>query len=245
MPSAPAKSPLVKTTIDSRIAHSRLRASRMAHSSSIRSTHDNVRRQHASRLPSASTPPATRSASKTNVAAQAHANCCRRPAEDGFLAQTEAAASAQHVDGLSPLLRWGPGQRMRAGPPRLSATVGHADLTFCNEKRQIRSASHLERRAVGVVRPLAACPLTLVARRGTLKTALQSRKNCSRCVVRRSQFFSDPIAPRGDQHLHEGRAAFWCTTRRLLFLHSSWQHRRPLTQACMRCPSPVPACFMC
>ena len=116
MPSALAKSPLVKTNIDSRIAHNRLRASRMAHSSSIRSTHDNVRRQHASRLPSASTPPATRSASKTNVAAQAHANCCRRLAEDGFLAQTEAAASAQHVDGLSPLLRWGPGQRMSRSP---------------------------------------------------------------------------------------------------------------------------------
>ena len=60
-----------------------------------------------------------------------------------------------------------------------------------------------------------------------------------------SASFSDPMATRGDKHLHEGRAAFWCTTRRLLFLHSSLQPRRPFTQACMRCTMPVPAWFMC
>ena len=61
---------------------------------------------------------------------------------------------------------------------------------------QIRTASHLEPRDVGVVRPLAARPLTLIASRGTLKTALQSRKNCSRCVVRRSAKKSDLLAPK-------------------------------------------------
>ena len=106
MPSASAKSPHVKTTIVSCIAHNRLQSFRVAHSSSSRSTNVTARRQHAFRLPSASTPPDTRSESKTSIAAHAQASCCSHLAERCWFAQTKAAASAQHVDGLSPLLRW-------------------------------------------------------------------------------------------------------------------------------------------
>jgi hypothetical protein len=104
MPSASAKSPHVKTTIVSCIAHNRLQSFRVAHSSSSRSTNVTARRQHAFRLPSASTPPDTRSESKTSIAAHAQASCCSHLAERCWFAQTKAAASAQHVDGTTPLL---------------------------------------------------------------------------------------------------------------------------------------------
>ena len=77
---------------------------RVAHSSSSTSSNVTARRQHAFRLPSASTPPATRSESKTSIAAHAQASCCSHLAERCWFAQTKAAASAQHVDGTTPLL---------------------------------------------------------------------------------------------------------------------------------------------
>ena len=107
MPSASAKSPHVKTTIVSCIAHNRLQSFRVAHSSSSRSTNVTARRQHAFRLPSASTPPASRGESKMSIAAHAQASCCSHVAERCFFAQFEYRAVLQDVDGTTPLFRVG------------------------------------------------------------------------------------------------------------------------------------------
>ena len=68
----------------------------------------------------------------------------------------------------------------RVGPAR-----GGEDLTNFVALRQIRTPSHADVADVRPRLPDPCRPLTLITRRGTVKTALKSRKNCSRSVVRR------------------------------------------------------------
>ena len=105
--------------------------------------------------------------------------------------------------------------------PRLSATVGHADLRKRNDSSQIRVAVQI---AAALVRPPTAqrhqyikhLPLVVLCRRSPSESKAFA---CS--VFRKSATCQQQEASVGSKQLHEDKAAFWYATRRLLCLHSS------------------------
>ena len=86
------------------------------------------------------------------------------------------------------------------------------NLTLGNERRQIRLTVPIATASVRAVRAdryqyserIALAVLVCVAPQGSNAFAFY--------VYRKSELRQKVDSARGDMHLHEGRAAFWCTT---------------------------------
>ena len=90
-----------------------------------------------------------------------------------------------------------------------------------------------------------ATPIECIALHRSMCLASQDSNAFAFYRFRKSDLRQKLDGDKGVKHHHEGRAVFWCATRRLLCLHSSWQQRRPLRHACVRCSLTIPSCLMC